>query len=76
MSEKNKLKIFSYEITKKQYWLVVLVLFVIALFIRIGSLPPETPSFELGESIGSIILPFLLFFGGLYWGLTYKKNKD
>ena len=76
MKRSDKLKIFSYEITKKEYWLGVLVLFIIISFIRVATLPVETTEFEIGEIIGTTFGYFLVFFGALYLALVYRKNKN
>lgn len=72
--ENKFIKLFSYKITKKQYWLGVLVLIVLVPFFRLFGLSSEVTEFELGRMFGSTAIIILFIFGGLYLGLTRKKD--
>jgi hypothetical protein len=72
--ENKFIKLFSHKITKKQYWFGVLVLTIIVTFFRFLGLSSEATGFEMGEIFGSTAITILAIFGGLYLGLTRKKD--
>jgi hypothetical protein len=72
--DKDDVLIFG--ITKRKYWYWVIIIFIISAIIVGFSFPAETDYFTRGEVIGKMMLVFLLFSVGFYFGIKPKHKEE